>query len=256
MNVALDTVIVAAALFVGLLGAQEVGLRFGRRRRAAEAEGARAGLGAVEGAVFGLMGLMIAFSFHGASSRYDTRRHLIVQEANAIGTAYLRLDVLPAGAQPKLKDLLRRYLDARLEIYRKLPDVEAARQALEHSIALQGEIWASAVEALREAPQAAVLVLPALNAMFDIATERTVALQSHPPKLLFGMLAFLALACALLAGFGMAGGKARSVLHVLGFATILTLTVYVILDLEFPRVGLIRLDAMDKVLADVRQSMK
>ncbi len=101
-----------------------------------------------------------------------------------------------------------------------------------------------------------MLVLPALNAMIDITTSRTVAALTHPPPMIFAMLAFLALACSILAGYGMAGSKSRSWLHAVGFAAILTVTVYVILDYEFPRLGLIRLDAADQLLANVRQSMR
>jgi hypothetical protein len=256
MHIALISTFLALGLFAGILVLQEVGRRIGVRRAAADAEGARAGLGAVEGAVFGLMGLMIAFTFSGAAGRFETRRQLIVEEANAIGTAYLRLDLLPAEAQPKLREQFRRYVDERLEVYRKLPDVVAAREALARSIALQGEIWAAAVDAVRGSPQATMLLLPAINAMIDITTTRTVALQTHPPTVIYGMLGLIALACALLAGHGMAGARSRSWVHVLGFAAILTLTVYVILDLEHPRVGLIRIDAVDQVLVDVRQSMR
>lgn len=256
MTITLNAVLFAAALFAGMLIAQELGLRFGRRRLSAEGESARAGFGAIDGAVFGLMGLMIAFAFHGAASRFDARRQLVVQEANDIATAYLRLDLLPPAAQPKLRDLFRRYVDTRLEAYRKLPDVAATREALARADGLQREIWTAAVEGAREAPQATMLLLPALNAMIDITTTRTVALQTHPPLVVFVMLGFLALASALLAGFGMAGAKSRSLLHVVGFAAILTITVYVILDYEFPRVGLIRVDAADRVLVDVRESMK
>jgi len=256
MHVTLNAVIFASVLFIGMLLAQELGLRIGRRRLEADGESSRAGLGAVEGAVFGLMGLMIAFAFHGAASRFEVRRGLVVDEANAIGTAYLRIDVLPPEAQPKLRDLFRRYTDTRIEVYRRLPDISAAREALARAAALQGEIWAAGVEAVRQSPQSGMLLLPALNAMFDITTTRTMALETHPPLLVFGMLGFLALACALLAGYGMAGARRRSVLHVVGFAMILTLTVYVILDYEFPRVGVIRIDAFDRVLLDVRQSMR
>ncbi len=155
-----------------------------------------------------------------------------------------------------MKDLFRRYLDERLEVYRKLPDIVAARETLERSAALQGEIWVGAVEATRSEPQARVLLLPALNAMIDITTTRTVATQMHPPTIIFAMLGLVALASALFAGYAMAGAKSRSLVHNVGFVIILTLTVYVILDLEFPRVGLIRVDATDKVLADLRESMK
>jgi hypothetical protein len=256
MSIVLSVVLFAGGLFAGMLLLQEAGRRLGVRRLAADPEGARAGLPAVEGAVFGLMGLMIAFTFSGAASRFETRRHLIVEEANAIGTAYLRLDLLPADAQPKLKELFRRYLDARLEVYRRLPDIPAAKGALAQSAALQGEIWSASLESGRANPQATMLLVPALNEMIDITTTRTVALQTHPPLVIFAMLGLLALACSLLAGYSMAGAKSRSLVHSLGFAVILTLTVYVILDLEFPRVGLIRIDAADQILADVRQSMK
>ena len=256
MSIVLSVVLFAGGLFAGMLLLQEAGRRLGVRRLAADPEGARAGLPAVEGAIFGLMGLMIAFTFSGAASRFETRRQLIVEEANAIGTAYLRLDLLPADAQPKLKELFRRYVDARLDAYRKLPDVPAAKEVLAQSIALQGEIWTGALESGRANPQATMLLVPALNEMIDITTTRTVALQTHPPRIIFAMLGLLALACSLLAGYAMAGTKSRSLVHGLGFAAILTLTVYVILDLEHPRVGLIRIGAVDQVLADVRQSMK
>ena len=256
MSIIAFVVLFAGGLFVGMLLFQEAGRRLGLRRLAADPEGVRAGLGAVEGAVFALMGLLVAFSFSGAASRFDARRQLIVEEANAIGTAYLRLDLLPADAQPKMRDFFRRYLDERLGAYRKMPDIAAAKEGLARSIALQEEIWSGAVEATRAEPQARVLMMPALNAMIDITTTRTAAIQMHPPTIIFAMLGLVALACALLAGHAMAGLKERSLVHSVGFAIILTLTVYVILDLEYPRVGLIRVDAMDKVLADVRQSMK
>ncbi len=256
MHIVLLALLFAGGLFAGMLALQEVGRRIGARRLAADPDGARAGLGAVEGAVFGLMGLMVAFTFSGAAARFEVRRHLIVEEANAIGTAYLRLDLLPAETQPRLRELFRRYLDTRLEVYRRLPDETAAREALARSTELQGAIWKEALEAGRSAPQATMLLVPALNAMFDIVTMRTVALQTHPPEIIYGMLGLLALACSLLAGYAMAGTRKRSAVHGLGFPLILMLTVYVILDLEFPRAGLIRIDAVDQVLTDVRRSMR
>ncbi len=247
--------LIAVVLFATLLAAQEIGFRAGRRRSGSDDAGP-AGLGAVDGAVFGLMGLLIAFTFSGAAARFDVRRHLIVEEANAIGTAYLRIDLLPAPAQPALRDLFRRYVDERLEVYAALPDVAAARAALARATALQDQIWNAAVAAVRDAPGAMLAVLSSVNAMIDLTTTRTVALQTHPPTIIYGLLVFLALVCAVLAGFGMAGGRARSAIHIFGFAAILSLTIYVILDMEFPRIGLIRVDAADQLLHDVRASMR
>ena len=102
------------------------------------AEGAVAGSGAMEGAVFALLGLLVAFTFSGAAARFDTRRQLIVEETNAIGTAYVRLDLLPADAQPTLRARFRQSLATRLEAYRKLPDVAAVRAALARSATIAG----------------------------------------------------------------------------------------------------------------------
>jgi len=113
MNYTLTLSLFVVALFLVMLFLFETGRRIGRRQMTKDTEGSRAGLGAVEGAVFGLMGLLIAVTFSGAASRFDTRRQLIAEEANAIGTAYLRLDLLADGAQPALRENFRRYADAR-----------------------------------------------------------------------------------------------------------------------------------------------
>ncbi|KAB2921314.1 MAG: DUF4239 domain-containing protein [Candidatus Contendobacter sp.] len=258
MSYALTALLITLGLFFGMLLLLDIGRRIGVRRRAQDPEGAGAGSGAVDSAVFALLGLLVAFTFSGAASRFDARRVLIVEEANAIGTAYLRLDVAPASAQPALRDLFRRYVDSRLEVYRKLPDLDAAKAELARSTQLQGEIWTRAVAAgrLEGAPPAAtMLLLPALNQMIDITTTRTMAGQMHPPAVIFLMLFGLALASALLAGYGMAGGQSRDWLHVLAFAAVVAVTVYVIIDIEYPRLGFIRVDAFDQVLVEVRASM-
>ena len=259
MSHTLIMVLVTSALFVGVLLLLEIGRRVGARRLSRDPEGAQLGTGAVDGAVYALLGLLIAFTFSGAASRFDERRHLIVQEGNDIGTAYLRLDLLPSTAQPPLRDLFRRYVDSRLEIYRKLPDIDAAKAELARSVKLQGEIWTRAVAAGQmegAQPQATMLLLSALNQMIDITSTRTMATQMHPPLVIYGLLFVLAMAGALFAGYGMAGSKSRSWIHMIGFATVMAAVVNVIMDLEYPRLGLIRVDAFDQVLVDVRESMR
>ena len=251
-----DTTIVflfIPGLFLTMLLFLEVGRRIGMWRMREETERQRAGLVTVETAIYGLLGLLVAFTFAGAASRFEMRRVLIVQEANAIGTAYLRLDLLPAAAQPALREKFSRYVEARLAVYRVLPDLEAAKAQMARATAMQQEIWTGAVTALREAPpNASLLLLPALNDMIDITTSREIAGFTHTPPVILGALALLALFCALLAGYGLAGGKPFSmVLHMIGFALVLTLTIYVILDLDHPRVGLIRVDFADQALTDV-----
>jgi len=88
---------------------------------------------------------MIAFTFSGAASRYDIRRQLTVDEANVIGTAYNRLDLLPTQAQPALREKFRRYLQARIAVFQLLPDIEASNKEALVAASLQREIWAGAV---------------------------------------------------------------------------------------------------------------
>ncbi len=120
-------------LAAGIVLMIEIGRRIGLRHRALDPDGSTSGLGALEGAIFGLIGLLIAFTFSGAASRFDARRSQIVEEANNIGTAYLRIDLLPATAQPQLREDFRRYVDLRLAIYHALPDIEAAKDRLAES---------------------------------------------------------------------------------------------------------------------------
>lgn len=235
-----------------------VGRWIGARRGTEETERERVGLVTVETAIYALLGLMVAFTFSGATSRFDTRRAQTVQEANAIGTAYLRLDLLPAAARPALREKFRRYAEARMAIYRSLPDLEASDAHAARANALQDEIWSAAVAALRDAqPQASLLLVPALNDMIDITTTRAISLRTHTPPIILAALVLLTLICSVLIGYGLAGGKPFATnLHMFGFALMMTVTIYVILDLDHPRVGLIRLDYVDQALADVRAGMK
>lgn len=247
----------AVGLFVGMMLMLELGRRLGDRVERLDPGGAHTGTGPVEGAVFALLGLLVAFSFSGAAARFDDRRHLIVEETNAIGTAYLRVDLTAPAAQPAIRELFRTYVDARLGVYRALPDLDAARVALARADGLQREIWAAGLAGCRDAgPQpCAIMLLPALNAMFDITSTRTAATRMHPPPVILWLLCGLAFGCAFLAGYSMAVGNRRKWTHMVVFAAVLSLSVYVIVDLEFPRLGFIRVEGFDQMLVDLRAGM-
>jgi len=244
-------------LFLATLACVELGVRFGRRAFALDPGRRPAGLGTVESVAFGLLALLLAFTFSGAADRFDRRRAQIVAEANDIGTAWLRLDLVPPAAQPKLRDLFRRYTDARIETYRTISEsgLAAAASVYERSVTLQNEIWSSAVAACRERPDANIVLLPALNEMIDITTTRLAATRFHPPKIVYVILGVISLACAFLVGYEMGASETRSWPHVLVLAALLSFTLYVILDFEYPRLGLLRVDDFDELLVQVRASM-
>jgi hypothetical protein len=259
VNQAISAPLYAGALLVGMLLLLEIGRRIGLRRLAKDPKATDSGLGPAEGTLFALFGLLLAFTFSGAADRFNSRRMLIADEANAVGTAWLRLDLLPAESQPELRAAFRDYLGSRLAVYAKLPDLEAAMAEIARSEKMQGAIWSGAVAATRREgghPDAARLLLPALNEMIDITTTRTMAARIHPPFIVYALLFVLGLASALLAGVTSAATSRRSWLHIVGFALATAVVVYVIVDIEFPRWGLFRIDTYDQVLVDLQKTMQ
>jgi hypothetical protein len=246
------------ALFAAMVALVELGYRIGRRSRARDPDRSTSTVGAVEAAVFGLLGLILAFTFSGASDRFAQRRAQIVQEANAIGTAYLRIDLLPASEQPQLRDMFRRYLERRIEVFDNFLVREASDEALDAAEALQLGIWSRSTAACVSVPNPAAcnLMLPALNDMIDITTTRTMATTTHVPWIILALLVMLSLLGAMLSGYMMALQSHRNVLHMVVFSLAVSATVYVVIDLEYPRAGLISLRSMDRVMVQLRNEMK
>lgn len=223
-----------------------------------------AGLAAVEGAVFALIGLLVAFTISGALQRFVERRQLVVQEANAVSAAYDRLGLFEGEVARDLKAKLKAYVRARIELYGMPHDFslwEGAEvwspEQQQRIFELKDEIWKVAVAAC---PQSAFqpscsLSLPALSSAFEVARLRFGAAEKHPPQIIYVMLFGLGLSGSLLAGFGMAAAKARSWIHMVVFAATLAATLYVITDMEFPRLGLIRVENFDHFLVDAYEQM-
>jgi hypothetical protein len=203
------------------------------------------------------MGLLIGFTFYGAGSRFDNRRSLAVKEANAIGTTYLRLDLLPAEFRPGLQEDFRAYLRSRLEVERKIPDIDAVRIAVHRSSTLQSSLWKSVVAAAKDVgPAEKSLVLSSLNETIDITTDRTVALITHPPIAVYVMLGLTVVTSSVLAGYTMSVSAVRNWISTITIALVLGIALYVILDYEYPRVGLVRIDDTDQILMDALEKMK
>ena len=236
-----------ALLLFAVVASVEAGRYFGRYSEDTP------GSGAVNGAIFAVLGLLLAFSFSGAAARFDMRRDLVVQEANAIGTARLRVDLLPADAQPPIDAALDRYIDARIAAYRLVNDEPSFRAALGNANAISAQIWALAVAAGKRpdaVPAANILLLPALNAMIDLTTTRAFTNLMHPPPVIRYLLVAMALVSAFLAGLGFAREKRRTIAHELAFAVIMTAIIYVTVDLEYPRLGFIRIDSFEMAVVD------
>jgi hypothetical protein len=223
---------------VVLLVAYNLGFRFGRRRRAAGDDAAQ--LGTVQGALLGLLGLLLAFSFSAAAGRFAERQRLVLDEANAIGTTYLRADMLPSPHRQALRSGLVNYTRARVAFYDAGVDVKAVDAAIATSERIHGELWATAIAGVKEAPVATIVVLNPLNEVIDLHSSRVDALYRHLPAAIVALLlvtAMLAVGCVGV-GAGMAETR-RSVAN----AAFLIVTIAVLgltLDLDYPRAGIVR----------------
>jgi hypothetical protein len=239
-----------ALLFAAVVITMEIGRRIGRNSEDTP------GSSAVNGAIFAILGLILAFSFSGAASRFDQRRDLIVQEANDIGTARLRVDLVPLDAQPALDALFDRYVAARIAAYDHVNDDKAFRAGLKRANAISLKIWEAAVAAGRRPdaqPAVNIVLLPAINQMIDITSTRAFMTLMHPPEIIRFMLIGLALVSALLAGIGFGAARKQVWLHEVAFAVITTLTIYITIDLEYPRAGFIRVDSFEDAVINFNQ---
>lgn len=257
------TNIIGPGSFFGLCVLMFAFLEIGRRIGLATAvkkiqTNSSSSVGAVETVIFSLLGLLIAFTFTGAETRFEARRQLITIEANAIGTAYLRIDLLSKEVQPQMRELFKRYTQIRANIYQHLDDPTATKSMADNSALLQKQIWSLASVNCQKTGMptyCAMLVLPALNDMIDITTTRLVALSNHPPTIIYILLLSLSLLSAVLIGYDLPFGNQRNLLYMLSYAIIISLALYLIIDLEMPRFGFIQITAADKVLIDLKNSM-
>ena len=243
-----------SALLISILLSILLGKMLGSRLLHGKPDGDVPGVGLIEGGVFALLGLLVALTFSSAVTRFDARRALLVEEANAIGTAELRIDLLPADVQPGMREAFARYKQSRIDAYAQAENMPSFLAGLKRSNAIQTEIWAMSMQAGRRPdalPSANILMTPALNAMFDITTTRAMAMVTHTPKVVYIVMWISALIASFLAGNAMAKSRQISWIHSISFAFIMTLALYAMIDIEYPRIGFANLDSFVAVLKQI-----
>ena len=248
----------ALSIFVGMYVFLELGRRLWLRQVEKHGPETKSGVGVVDAAVYGLLGLLIGFTFSGAASRFDHRRAVIGTEVTAVENVWRRIDLLPADAQVVLRARMRDYVDAVLASYDAEGPVSEAFSEPPAVTRARTDLWTHAVSATL-APSgepARVLLHNALSDMFGAVEDERLARRMHPSAMIFAMLAVAALASAIFAGYGLASKGVNNRLYTIGVAATVGMAMYVIIELEYPRLGLIRVNAMDRALADVRATMK
>ncbi|MES2641971.1 MAG: hypothetical protein V4850_20950 [Myxococcota bacterium] len=242
-------------LFVALLLTIELAYRATRARTRPPPAGPSAG--AVTGVVFSLLALVLAFSYSDAADRLEMHRNLVVEEANTIGNVWFRIDIMQAEQQGPLRDLLRRYLDARIDAHAALPEIAEFERHRAEGERLRDEIWTRMVAAVARAEELDdVLLLPPVLEMGNVAAKRTLAVRTHLISPAFGFMFLLALVGAMLVGVTTAAGEARNWPYRLVFVIVVSTAIHVVIDMEFPRTGIVRTKEADSLLLEVRDDMR
>lgn len=224
-----------------LLGAAQIGRLTGRLWIKTNPRDRSPHLLTLEGALLGLLGLMIGFTLSMAMTFHDQRQSSLLQEANAIGTTALRADVLPKPKASEVKKLLRDYVQVRLDLSGAPPGATTLKQAIRRSNALQSQIWPYAVAAASAEPHSVPvgLFMQSVNEMFDLQEVRLAASRKHVPDVVFALLYAVAAISVGFSGYvsGLSGGKGRIPVAII--ALLLAGVIGVIVDFDRSGAGFI-----------------
>jgi hypothetical protein len=235
----------------------EVGYRIGRRHQVSTNDSSKAHVNAIQASLLGILALLLGFTFSLALQRYDSRSQAVVDEANAIGTTYLRAQLLPASVRADTQRLLREYVDLRVHAGTVTLAQEAERDALlAQANRLQNALWRQARKAAEEdaRPVTSGLYIQALNGLIDAYGSRDAALDRHVPETVLFLLYGTFLMAGVIVGYasGAAGHRASFVTYIM--VALIVLLVYIIIDLDRPRRGLI--EVSQKSLTDLQAAVR
>lgn len=243
--------LVAFSLFGGLFAMLEIWFFLGQRARLNRAEQPDQ-LSAIQGATLGLLALLLGFSFAMAAGRFNDRVQLIVTEANAIGTAWLRCDLLADSERAELHQLLAAYTDQRIIFY-DAKDEAGQIAAAGQSEVLQGRMWALVSGGAKSQSQLANVLLPPFNELIDLHSARVAAANRHMPF----MLLFLLLSCSLVSvasvGYGCGVAGKRNIVLTAALTFIISASLWATIDMDHPRRGLIRVG--QQPMLDLQKSL-
>lgn len=208
----------------------------------------------IESSLLGLLALLLAFTFSMSASRFETRRQLVIQESNDIGTAILRADLYPDSIRQQLRADFRSYVEARIHYYEVGEDREKIDQALQQAEQISSRIWKKAASLAQNKDNliSSNQMIPALNSMIDIVTTRQAAGQGRVPDSILWMLFILCLISSFILGYHQ-NKKSHSNIIIVVFSIMISACIYLILDLDRPRQGLINNDAVNQHIIELRK---
>jgi hypothetical protein len=238
-----NSLLISGILFASMLIAIEVGYLLGRRNEAHVIESSRTHVSAIQASLLGVLALLLGFTFSLSLQRFDNRSQAVVDEANAIGTTYLRAQLLPATMRGEVQALLRHYIDLRVRAGGISLDKELQRDVIiAQTNKVLDELWGYARRAAEEdgRPMTAGLFIQSVNELIDSYGRRDAALMRHVPELVLFLLYGTFLLTGGVVGYaaGVGGHRPPFVVYIL--VVLIVVLTFIIVDLDRPRRGLIQ----------------
>ena len=242
MHWGLDEIIlffIVVAIFCVVL---ELAFRLGRHHRAHSNDSTRSHLTVLQTALLGLLALLLGFNFAMATSRFEARKTLIQEEVTVIGATYLRTKLLPSDLRGKMSALLKDYVSARIEFMRAGTDEKLLKAASESSRKIENQLWnlAAAAETQDEATATMNLVIQSLTDVYNVNEKRRAALDNHVPATVINLLFVVAIGALGFIAYSYGLGHRRRHGSTTLFAILIAMVFTLILDLDQPRSGFIR----------------
>jgi hypothetical protein len=246
---------VELGIFALMVIASEVGFRIGRRSGNQVAPDAKSQHLTVEAGLLGVLGLMLGFTMAMALNRFELRKQIVLQEAQAIGSAHLFTRLLPTEESKEIGDLLRAYTSVRIRPENRHDVYEQIAAARRESARLQGALWArAAAYGLKDpSPVRAGMLLQSLKEVIQLDAARWMAFQDHVPAAVIYVIALVGLLAVMVVGytFGLTGVRQPFSIYMLSLA--ITMVLWIIIDLDRPRDGHIRVN--QQPLLDLQEQL-
>ena len=229
-------------LFVLLIVVTTAGYYAGKRRHDPINDAGRYQISTLQSSLLGLLALLLGFTFAMTVSRFDTRKQLVLDEANAISTTYLKAKLLSEPYASKAVSLLTEYVNARITFYNAVHNELNVQEANQKSEQLQNELWSVAREAATGDPKSVTtgLFIQSLNDVIDLHAKRLIALDNHVPEPIILMLWFVSILALGLTGYSCGLAGSRHFILTTMMALLIASVIYLIMDLDRPRRGLIQ----------------
>ena len=224
------------------LGAGELGFRYGRAQEISETE--RDIVNTLRTSTLGLVALLLGFSFAITSNRFNERSRLVNDEANAIGTCWLRAGLVAEPARGEIRGALRRYTDLRIESFEQGLDPRVFARLADSMHATLATLWTGVTHAVSANPDLALAsaIVPAANDVIDLSATREWIRTFHMPPSVVWLLGLSLILCGAMTGHALGQAGRRHVLLSLGLNLLILVVAFVVLDFDRPRRGLIQVD--------------